>query len=123
MENENKPKNNQEPQKIEVVVEISKEPDFKQFYAIGAIGVNNLYDFRISFYNDEPDLVRGNGMRKIQRKIGSEIILSPVAALELSRWLDQNVKDYERKFGPIFKNQKQEADDEHPKSKILEGYA
>ncbi|MCL2550019.1 MAG: DUF3467 domain-containing protein [Methanimicrococcus sp.] len=88
-------------QPIEIVLEISKEDDFKRFYAIGAIGVNNIYDFRISFYNDEPDLGRANGVRKVQRKIGTEVILSPVAAAELSRWLDQNVKDYEKKFGPI----------------------
>jgi len=88
-------------QHIEIVVEISKEDDFKRFYAIGAIGVNNIYDFRISFYNDNPELSRTENVRKVQRKIGTEVILSPVAAAELSRWLDQNVKDYERKFGPI----------------------
>ncbi|WNY24865.1 DUF3467 domain-containing protein [Methanolapillus millepedarum] len=122
MENNEPNQKKNEPQKIEVVLELSKESDCKQFYAIGAIGVNNIYDFRISFYNDEPELAQGAGIRKIHRKIGTEIILSPIAALELSRWLDQNVKDYERKFGPIFKNQKPEEGDQ-PKSKILEGYA
>jgi len=96
-------KNNapQEGQRIEVVVEVSKEEDFKRFYAIGAIGVNNIYDFRISFYNDDPELGRADGVRKVNRKIGTEVILSPVAAAELSVWLDRNVKDYESKFGPI----------------------
>jgi len=91
----------QNGQRIEFVIEISKEENFKRFYAIGAIGVNNIYDFRISFYNDDPDLGPSDGVRKVQRKIGTEVILSPVAALELARWLDQNVKDYEQKFGSI----------------------
>ena len=111
---------------IEIVIEVSKEEDFKRFYAIGAIGVNNIYDFRISFYNDDPELGQRNGVKKIQRKIGSEVILSPVAAKELSRWLAQNVKDYEDKFGEI-KSQtrlkdssKGTADDERT---ALDGYA
>jgi len=116
-----------EGKRIEIVIEVSKEEDCKKFYAIGAIGVNNIYDFRISFYNDEPDLGRNNGIRKVHRKIGSEIILSPVAALELSRWLDQNVKDYERKFGPI-KTQGQNIPSEHKNTSgneknMLDGYA
>ena len=88
-------------QPIEIVIELSKEEDFKRFYAIGAIGVNNIYDFRISFYNDEPELGQRNGVKKIHRKVGSEVILSPVAAKELARWLAQNVQDYENKFGEI----------------------
>lgn len=125
-QNKNEPAAGGEGQRIEIVIEVSKEEDFKRFYAIGAIGVNNIYDFRISFYNDDPDLGRTNGVRKIQRKIGSEIILSPVAALELSRWLDQNVKDYEKKFGPI-KTQVQPAGNDKNISgsdgNVLDGYA
>ena len=121
--NEQKP----EDQRIEIVIEVSKEEDFQRFYAIGAIGVNNIYDFRISFYNDEPELGRNNGIRKIQRRIGTEVILSPVAALELSRWIDQNVKEYEKKFGPI-KTQGQNAPTEHKNASgnernTFDGYA
>jgi Protein of unknown function (DUF3467). len=106
-EKNNTPANVQNPnepgrgQPIEIVIEVSKEEDFKRFYAIGAIGVNNIYDFRISFYNDDPELGQRDGVKKIQRKIGTEVLLSPVAAKELSRWLAQNVKDYEDKFGEI----------------------
>ncbi|MCK9442354.1 MAG: DUF3467 domain-containing protein, partial [Methanothrix sp.] len=39
---------------MEVKVEISKSSDFKQVYAIGAIGGHSPYDFRIAFYNDSP---------------------------------------------------------------------
>ncbi|MCL2141744.1 MAG: DUF3467 domain-containing protein [Methanimicrococcus sp.] len=115
-------------QRIDIVIEVSKEEDFKSFYAIGAIGVNNIYDFRIKFYNDEPEIGRPDGVRKIQRKIGSEIVLSPTAAFELARWLNQNVQDYEKKFGPIIKNAAPGSfgnadDDEDKHNKLLEGYA
>jgi hypothetical protein len=116
-------------QRIDIVIEVSKEEDFKSFYAIGAIGVNNIYDFRIKFYNDEPELGRPDGVRKIHRKIGTEIVLSPTAAFELARWLNQNVQDYEKKFGPIIKNAapggfgNAEDSDEDKHNKLLEGYA
>ncbi|WNY23132.1 hypothetical protein MmiHf6_04340 [Methanimicrococcus hongohii] len=113
-------------QPYEIVIEVSKEEDFKRFYAIGAIGVNNIYDFRVSFYNDDPELGQRNGVKKIQRKIGTEVILSPVAAKELARWLTQNVKDYENKFGEIKSqsgqrgNSKGTADND---TTVLDGYA
>jgi hypothetical protein len=37
----------------------------------------------------------------IQRRLEAEIILSPLAALELSRWLNHHLKEYEAMFGPI----------------------
>ncbi|MDV0446120.1 hypothetical protein MmiAt1_17350 [Methanimicrococcus sp. At1] len=129
MTEENMPQKNvpaQPGQPIEIVIEVSKEEDFKRFYAIGAIGVNNIYDFRVSFYNDDPELGQRNGVKKIQRKIGTEVILSPVAAKELARWLTQNVKDYETKFGEIKGqsgprgNSKGTADSD---STVLDGYA
>ncbi|MCL2863118.1 MAG: DUF3467 domain-containing protein [Methanimicrococcus sp.] len=129
---DNKPEsqNNNAPaegKRIEITVEIVKEEDFKRFYAIGAIGVNNIYDFRISFYNDDPELGRSDGVRKVHRKIGTEVILSPVAAMELARWLDQNVKDYESKFGPI-KTQGRRPSEENKNmtggaGNVLDGYA
>ncbi|MDY0266819.1 MAG: DUF3467 domain-containing protein [Methanimicrococcus sp.] len=100
--NKNKPQASPVPgMPLEIVIEVSKEDDFKRFYAIGAIGVNNIYDFRVSFYNDDPELGQRNGVKTIHRKIGTELILSPVAAKELARWLTQNVKEYESKFGEI----------------------
>ncbi|WNY28297.1 hypothetical protein MmiEs2_04810 [Methanimicrococcus stummii] len=129
MTDENIPQTNapaQPGQPLEIVIEVSKEEDFKRFYAIGAIGVNNIYDFRVSFYNDDPEIGQRNGVKKIHRKIGTEVILSPVAAKELARWLMQNVKDYENKFGEI-KGQtgakggsKGTSDDD---STVLDGYA
>ena len=99
----NAPEQIQEPVKKaqEIRIRISKADDFRQFYAIGALGVHNIYDFRISFYNDQPDLPTDPVVRNIQRTIGSEVILSPVAAMELYRWLGQSLAEYEARFGRI----------------------
>lgn len=132
MTDENKPQENAnrgQPipgQPIEIVIEVSKEEDFKRFYAIGAIGVNNIYDFRVSFYNDDPEIGQRDGVKKIHRKIGTEVILSPVAAKELSRWLAQNVKDYEDKFGEIKRQMGPKGDSKGTadgEGTVLDGYA
>lgn len=88
---------------MEVKVEISKSPDFKQVYAIGAIGGHSPYDFRIAFYNDSPrtQLDDGKNVTVMERKIETEIILSPLAAKELANWLTDHIKDYEKVFGEI----------------------
>jgi hypothetical protein len=88
---------------MEVSVEITRSPEFKQFYDIGAIGGHSTYDFRIAFYNDSPKgLAEGEKhVTVMERKIETEIILSPLAAKELSNWLSEHVKDYERIFGEI----------------------
>lgn len=88
---------------MEVSVEITRSPEFRQIYAIGAIGGHSPYDFRIAFYNDSPKAL-SEGERKItvmERKIEAEIILSPLAAKELANWLNNHIKDYERLFGEI----------------------
>jgi outer membrane lipoprotein-sorting protein len=88
---------------MEVKVEISKSPDFSQVYAIGAIGGHSPYDFRIAFYNDSPKTLveDGKSMTVMERKIDTEIILSPLAAKELANWLVEHIKDYEKVFGEI----------------------
>jgi hypothetical protein len=91
------------PMIMEVSVEITRSPDFKQTYAIGAIGGHSPYDFRIAFYNDSPKaLLEGNkNVTVMERKIETEIILSPLAAKELANWLNDHIKDYEKVFGEI----------------------
>jgi hypothetical protein len=88
---------------MEVSVEILRSTDFKQVYAIGAIGGHSPYDFRIAFYNDSPkSLVEGGkSVTVMERKIDTEIILSPLAAKELANWLGDHIKDYEKVFGEI----------------------
>lgn len=89
-----------------VKIEFYRPDDFKQVYSIGAIGGHSPYDFRIGFYNDSP---RAFGeqpdSRVIERRVETEVILTPLAALELSRWLNQHILDYENMFGPISKMQ------------------
>ena len=88
---------------MEVKVQTIKSPDFKQIYAIGAIGGHSPYDFRIAFYNDSPkaSIEEGKSMTVMERRIDTEIILSPLAAKELAKWLGEHVNDYEKLFGEI----------------------
>jgi len=88
---------------MEVSVEIMRSSDFKQLYAIGAIGGHSPYDFRIAFYNDSPKSMveGGKSVTVMERKIETEIILSPLAAKELAKWLGEHIKDYEKVFGEI----------------------
>lgn len=88
--------------KKSITIEFVKPENFRQIYAIGAAGGHSPYDFRIGFYNDTPKLFGdASESRVIQRRVETEVILSPVAALELSRWLTQHINEYESVFGPI----------------------
>ncbi|MDQ1252948.1 MAG: hypothetical protein QG646_2090 [Euryarchaeota archaeon] len=88
--------------KTGIIVEFVKPESFRQIYAIGAAGGHSPYDFRIGFYNDTPKMFGdASESRIIERRVETEIILSPVAALELNRWLSQHINEYESVFGPI----------------------
>lgn len=87
-----------------VKIEFYRPDDFKQVYAIGAIGGHSPYDFRIGFYNDSPRAFGDvDDSHIIERRVETEVILTPLAALELSRWLNQHIQDYENMFGSIGK--------------------
>ncbi len=89
-----------------VKIEFYRPDDFKQVYSIGAIGGHSPYDFRIGFYNDSPRAFgEQTDSHVIERRVDTEVILTPLAALELSRWLNQHIQDYEKMFGPISKMQ------------------
>lgn len=106
---------------MEVTIENIKSPDFKQIYAIGAIGGHSPYDFRMSFYNDTPKAVHEGGaqVNVMERKMEVEVILSPMAAKELAEWLNTHVRDYEKMFGEIKKPGKPP---ESEKSSPIQGY-
>jgi hypothetical protein len=88
--------------KKSITIEFMKPESFRQIYAIGAAGGHSPYDFRIGFYNDTPKMFGDTSeSRVIQRRVEAEVILSPVAAVELSRWLTQHINEYESVFGPI----------------------
>lgn len=90
--------------KKSVKIELYKPDDFKQVYSIGAVGGHSPYDFRIGFYNDMPmSMDKSGGEQVIQRRLETEVILSPLAAVELARWLGQHIQNYEAAFGPITK--------------------
>ncbi|WP_242492668.1 DUF3467 domain-containing protein [Methanolobus psychrotolerans] len=90
--------------KKNVRIELYKPDDFKQVYSIGAVGGHSPYDFRIGFYNDMPMAISKSGDEQvIQRRLETEIILSPLATVELVRWLSQHIQNYEATFGPIAK--------------------
>ncbi|WP_406671453.1 DUF3467 domain-containing protein [Methanolobus sp. ZRKC4] len=73
---------------------------------MGAVGGHSPYDFRIGFYNDMPLPASKAGEEQvIQRKLETEVILSPLATVELVRWLSQHIQNYEATFGPIAKPQ------------------
>lgn len=46
-----------------------------------------------------------SGEQVIQRRLETEVIMSPLAAVELVRWLNQHIQNYENAFGPIAKPQ------------------
>jgi len=94
-------------------IEFYKPEDCKQVYSIGAVGGHSPYDFRIGFYNDNPKPgIDEDGVQVIQRRLETEIILSPLAALELSKWLNQHLKEYEAMFGPIPRPKRSEINSE-----------
>jgi len=85
-----------------IIIEFMKAECFKQIYAIGAAGGHSPYDFRIGFYNDTPKMFGDvPDSRIVERRVETEVILSPVAALELNRWLTQHINEYESVFGCI----------------------
>lgn len=97
-------KENAVPKKAKkgITIEFVKPENFRQIYAIGAAGGHSPYDFRIGFYNDTPKMFGdASESRVIERRVETEVILSPVAALELNRWLTQHINEYESVFGPI----------------------
>jgi len=71
---------------MEVSIEVLKSDEFRQIYAVGAMGGHSPYDFRISFYNDTPKTFaqKETQVNVMERKIETEIILPPLAAKELA---------------------------------------
>ncbi len=112
--------------KKSITIEFIKPENFKQIYAIGAAGGHSPYDFRIGFYNDTPKIFGdASEARVIERRVEAEVILSPVAALELNRWLTQHINEYESVFGPIARaipRPKKEAAKSVDESTNIQGY-
>lgn len=104
-------------------IDINKSKDFRQVYAIGALGGHSPYDFRLSFYNDSPkSFSEKRELQAIERTIETQIILSPSAAKELANWLMAHVKDYENMFGPITQPKEVQPPKKSETSSQLQGY-
>jgi len=90
---------------MEISVKVIKSEKFRQIYAVGAVGGHSPYDFRIAFYNDSPKSTIDGGKQVsfMERMVEEEVILSPLAAKELSEWLSNHVTEFEKQFGEIKK--------------------
>ena len=106
---------------MDLSIEVIRSREFRQVYAIGAIGGHSPYDFRIAFYNDSPKIFTEGGktLNMMERTMETEIILSPLAAKELSEWLNNHIKDYEKIFGEIKRRGKTP---EKEQSSPIQGY-
>jgi len=82
-------------------VKLVKSSDFKQIYAIMAIGGHSQYDFRLSFVNENIKYKEDGSLSEITRVIDAEVIMSPRTAKEMSNWLLGHIKTYEQSFGEI----------------------
>jgi hypothetical protein len=82
-------------------IRIIKSNDFKQVYSTGASGGHSVYDFRIGFFTDSVGIDESGNINTIERKTDVEIILSPIAAVELCKWLSGNITMFENRFGKI----------------------
>ena len=101
-------------------VRVTKSTDFKQIYSIGANGGFTPFDFRLGFYNDMAAIDDSTGKMTINRITSVEIIMSPVAAKALVKWLNGHITAFEKQFGkisdvnqlPTVKNQEKQEDSE-----------
>jgi len=77
-------------------VALVRNADFRQIYAIGAVGSWTPYDFRINFYSERGEDESGPFLVN-----DAQVVLSPRAARELSQWLMRNVREYEAREGKM----------------------
>jgi hypothetical protein len=76
----------------------------QKIYASGAFGGYTPHDFRVILYLEEPlrqDEILQSETLDIIRTVQGELILSPLAAKELTKWLTDKVKNFENDFGKI----------------------
>lgn len=83
-------------------IPLKVNPEIKQIYATGAFGGFTPYDFRIVLYNDTPTPKDEFGEEmEFARIANHELIMSPIAAKELSVWLNERIGEFEGFFGVI----------------------
>jgi hypothetical protein len=78
--------------------------DSPRIYANGAFGGYTPQDFRLMFFSEEPlqqDAILTEENISLKREVQAEIILAPLAAKQLLKWLSQKVEGFEKQFGKI----------------------
>ncbi|UCH89577.1 MAG: hypothetical protein JSV49_02715 [Thermoplasmata archaeon] len=84
-----------------------RHPDFRCFYAIGAVGVWTPNDFRINFYSEKVAEQDGDALVN-----DVQVILPPRAVRELAVALTRSVKEYERTHKISLKDGSKQKDEE-----------
>ena len=100
--NENKGKEERLPK---LIFSYTKSSEYKQYYVTGARGGIRPYDFRLDFYNEEPERdevveadKKGRPVKikipqeiMIHREYKTGIIMSPRSLLQLSKFLNDQI--------------------------------
>jgi len=76
-----------------------RHPDFRAYYAIGAVGSWTSHDFRINFYSEKVKDKEGEALVN-----DVQVILPPKAVRDLAVTLTRYIKEYERVHGISLKD-------------------
>jgi hypothetical protein len=75
-----------------------RHPDFRTFYAIGAVGTWTAHDFRLNFFSEKIDDAEGEALVN-----DVQVILPPKAVRELAVALARYIKEFEKTHGVSLK--------------------
>jgi hypothetical protein len=88
-------------------VTTKKSPEFRQFYATSVFGNLTPMDCRMTFYveditvkKEQPNIEEVE-VEGITRTVQAQVFMSPYSAKLMSRWLSQQVEEYEQEYGEI----------------------
>jgi len=100
---------NRRRQQVRVIpqFEITKKPDYSYIFATGIFGGIDPNGARIIFYLDrlDPEMKRDQPgrmqTRQVNRELQVEVNMSPVGYKSMMLWMQNNVQQYEERFGEI----------------------
>lgn len=85
----------------EKIVRTVQSPDYREYYAIGALGRITEHDFRIGFYNKSVEVETEKDEYSSFREINTSIILPHQPMKELAIWMMKHYLGYEEKHGDL----------------------